>query len=96
MIHRRTLLTGLAMTPFARLLAAESKPRLRVAQIGTSHAHAAGKMDALRSLPDLYDVVGFAEPIAGRQAAAQKVKSFAGLLGICFFGRVTGNGWRAD
>ena len=79
MIHRRTLLTGLAMAPFAGLLAAESKPRLRVAQIGTSHAHAAGKMDALRSLPDLYDVVGFAEPIAGRQAAAQKSKSFAGL-----------------
>ena len=67
------------MAPFAGLLAAEGKPRLRVAQIGTSHAHAAGKMDALRSLPDLYDVVGFAEPIAARQAAAQKAKSFAGL-----------------
>ena len=79
MIHRRTLLTGLAMAPFAGLLAAEGQPRLRVSQIGTSHAHAAGKMDALRSLPDLYDVVGFAEPIAGRQAAAQKAKSFAGL-----------------
>ena len=67
------------MAPFAGLLAAEDKPRLRVGQIGTSHAHAAGKMDALRSLPDLYDVVGFAEPIAARQAAAQKAKSFSGL-----------------
>ncbi len=79
MIHRRTLLTGLAMAPFAGLLAAEGQPRLRVAQIGTSHAHAAGKMDALRSLPDLYEVVGYAEPIASRQAAAQTAKSFAGL-----------------
>jgi len=79
MIHRRTLLTGLALAPFAGLLAAEGKERLRVAQIGTSHAHASGKMDALRSLPDLYDVVGFAEPIASRQAGAQKAKSFAGL-----------------
>ena len=79
MIHRRNLLAGLAMAPFAGLLAAEDKPRLRVGQIGTSHAHAAGKMDALRSLPDLYDVVGFAEPIAARQAAAQKAKSFSGL-----------------
>ena len=79
MIRRRTLLAGLAMAPFAGLLAAEDKPRLRVAQLGTSHAHAAGKMDALRSLPGLYDVVGFAEPIAARQAAAQKAKSFAGL-----------------
>jgi predicted dehydrogenase len=79
MMHRRTLLTGLALAPFAGLLAAESKERLRVAQIGTSHAHAAGKMDALRSLPDLYEVVSYAEPIASRQAAAQTAKSFAGL-----------------
>jgi predicted dehydrogenase len=79
MMHRRTLLAGLAMAPFARLLAADSSARIRIAQIGTSHAHASGKMDALRSLPDLYAVVGFAEPIAARQASAQKAKSFAGL-----------------
>lgn len=79
MMHRRTLLAGMAMAPFARLLAADSSARIRIAQIGTSHAHASGKMDALRSLPDLYDVVGFAEPIAARQAFAQKAKSFAGL-----------------
>lgn len=79
MMHRRTLLTGLAMAPFAGLLAAEPPARIRIAQIGTSHAHASGKMDALRSLSDLYEVVGFAEPIASRQAAAQKAKSFAGL-----------------
>jgi predicted dehydrogenase len=78
-MHRRTLLTGLAMAPFAGLLAAEPPARIRIAQIGTSHAHASGKMDALRSLSDLYEVVGFAEPIASRQAAAQKAKSFAGL-----------------
>ena len=79
MIHRRTLLTGIALAPFAGLLAADAVARIRIAQIGTSHAHASGKMDALRSLTDLYDVVGFAEPIAARQAAAQKAKSFAGL-----------------
>ena len=79
MMHRRTLLTGLALTPFAPLLGAGATERIRIAQIGTSHAHASGKMDALRSLPDLYEIVGFAEPIAARQAAAQKAKSFAGL-----------------
>ena len=79
MIHRRTLLTGFALAPFAGLLAADAPARIRIAQIGTSHAHASGKMDALRSLTDLYDVAGFAEPIAARQAAAQKAKSFAGL-----------------
>jgi predicted dehydrogenase len=79
MIHRRTLLTGLALAPFAGLLAAETPARIRIAQIGTSHAHAAGKMDALRSLSELYEVVGFAEPIAARQASAKKAKAFAGL-----------------
>lgn len=79
MMHRRTLLTGFAMAPFANLLAAEPSARIRIAQIGTSHAHASGKMDALRSLSDLYEVVGFSEPIASRQAAAQKAQSFAGL-----------------
>jgi len=79
MMHRRTLLAGLALAPFAQLLGANTTERIRIAQIGTSHAHASGKMDALRSLTDLYDVVGFAEPIAARQAAAQKAKSFAGL-----------------
>jgi len=79
MMHRRTLLAGLALAPFAQLLGANTTERIRIAQIGTSHAHASGKMDALRSLTDLYDVVGFAEPIATRRAAAQKAKSFAGL-----------------
>ena len=78
-MHRRTLLAGLALAPFAQLLGANDPGRIRIAQIGTSHAHASGKMDALRSLSDLYDVVGFAEPIAARQAAARKSKSFAGL-----------------
>ena len=79
MMHRRTLLTGLALAPFAQLLGADLRARIRIAQIGTSHAHAAGKMDSLRSLTDLYDVVGFAEPIASQQVAAQKSKSFVGL-----------------
>lgn len=79
MMHRRTLLTGLALAPFARLLAADTPARIRIAQIGTSHAHASGKMDALRSLPDLFDVAGYAEPVAARQGAAQKSKSFIGL-----------------
>jgi len=79
MMHRRTLLASLALAPFAPLLGANTANRIRIAQIGTSHAHATGKMDALRSLTELYDVVGFAEPIASRQASAQKSKSFAGL-----------------
>jgi predicted dehydrogenase len=46
------LLAGAATPLFA------DSPRLRVGQIGTGHAHASGKMEAVRSLPDLYEVVG--------------------------------------
>lgn len=35
-----------------------AEPRIRIGQIGTQHPHAAGKMEALRRLSDLYEVVG--------------------------------------
>ena len=56
-----------ALWPFADGFASAAPAKIRIGQLGTSHAHASGKMDALRSLIDLYDVVGVAEPIAGRQ-----------------------------
>ena len=36
--------------------------RLRIGQIGTEHAHAAGKMEAMRSLTDVWEVVGVTGP----------------------------------
>ena len=36
--------------------------RLRIGQIGTEHAHAGGKMEAMRSLTDLWEVVGVTGP----------------------------------
>jgi predicted dehydrogenase len=36
-------------------------------------------MDAIRSMPELYEVVGIAEPIAGRQTTAAGQRSYAGL-----------------
>ncbi|NLS96214.1 MAG: Gfo/Idh/MocA family oxidoreductase [Planctomycetaceae bacterium] len=35
--------------------------RVKIGQIGTGHAHASGKMDALRKLTDDYEVVGVVE-----------------------------------
>ena len=40
----------------------QSAGPVRVGQIGTKHAHAGGKMSAMRKFPDLFDVVGVAEP----------------------------------
>ncbi len=41
-------------------LAAKPGEILRIGQIGTEHAHAGGKMAAMRSLSDIWDVVGVA------------------------------------
>ncbi len=53
-MKRRTFLLACGSSAFA----ADATPRLRIGQIGTRHAHAAGKMTAMRSLPDLWEVAG--------------------------------------
>ncbi|MBE2282824.1 MAG: Gfo/Idh/MocA family oxidoreductase [Prosthecobacter sp.] len=55
-MKRRTFLLACGSTAFA----ASAPSRLRIGQIGTEHAHAAGKMAAMRSLTDLWEVVGVA------------------------------------
>ena len=58
--------------------AKSSKPRIRIGQIGTSHAHASGKMETMRGSED-FELVGVVEPDAARRAAAEKSKSYAGV-----------------
>jgi len=52
---------------------------VRVGQIGTAHAHAGGKMDAMRRLRDEYEVVGIAEPDPERRKAAMQSPVYRGL-----------------
>lgn len=72
-------MTAAALAPLASAFAAGRSGRIRVGQVGTSHAHASGKMESVRSLSDLYEVVGVAEPVPGRQTAAKGAKAYAGL-----------------
>jgi predicted dehydrogenase len=53
--------------------------RIRVGQIGTAHAHAAGKMDALRRLVDDFELVGVVEPDPARRRAAENDPVYRGL-----------------
>lgn len=55
-MKRRSFLLACGST----VLATNASARLRIGQIGTEHAHAAGKMAAMRSLSDLWEVVGVA------------------------------------
>lgn len=62
---------------FARAQGAKP-PRIKVGQIGTGHAHAGGKMQAMRASEE-YEVVGIVEPDPARRAAMEKSPTYAGL-----------------
>jgi predicted dehydrogenase len=68
--ERRTFLKTAGAVAFGSILAAPligrasegPRRKVKIGQIGTGHAHASGKMDALRKLTDDYEVVGIVEP----------------------------------
>jgi predicted dehydrogenase len=74
--------SGLAFASFAAtslaVNAQNAKPRIRIGQIGTAHAHAGGKMETMRASSD-FEVVGIAEPDEGRRAALATSKTYAGV-----------------
>ena len=53
--------------------------KVRVGQIGTGHAHAAGKMAAMRKLSDEFEVVGIVEKNRKMRDAAKKRGTYGGL-----------------
>ncbi len=55
------------------------RERIKIGQIGTAHAHASGKMAALRKLRDDYEVVGIAEPDRDRQKRLQDSSAYRAL-----------------
>ncbi len=72
MNRRQFLITTATASASGLLPAAAQPPILRIGQIGTQHAHASGKMVAVRGLPKLWEVVGLVEPDASRsQTTAQ-------------------------
>jgi predicted dehydrogenase len=82
LLTRRASITTLAGAALGAVLPSASAVgagKIGIGQIGTSHSHAAGKMQAIRSLPDLYEVIGIAEGDEKRRATAAKNKAFAGL-----------------
>lgn len=58
--------------------AADAKPRIKIAQIGTTHAHATGQLAALRECAD-FEVIGVWEPDEKKRASALKEAAFNGL-----------------
>ncbi|MDA7633374.1 Gfo/Idh/MocA family oxidoreductase [bacterium] len=75
-----TALTTLAAIPVASGLGAiqadGASERIKIGQIGTQHAHASGKMQSLRKLRDLYEVVGVVEPDSEAREKAERSATF--------------------
>jgi predicted dehydrogenase len=62
-MKRRQFIAGAATALVGSSRQALAKPpRIRIGQIGLAHPHAAGKLSAIRSLPDTYELVGVVEP----------------------------------
>jgi predicted dehydrogenase len=88
MLTRRTFLqnasmaaAGAAVAPVVRAAAggvARAAPPIRVAQIGTAHAHAAEKWEALKRFPELFSVAGIHEPDSAQRARASGRREYAG------------------
>ncbi len=79
-MHRRSFLFQTLATSAAPLsTAADGAKKIRIGQIGTAHAHAGGKMDAMRGLVDLFEVAGIVESDAALRESAMKSKTYEGL-----------------
>jgi len=62
MKRRNFILSTAAALTATPLYARAHRPRIRIGQIGLAHPHSLGKLNAIRSLPDTYDLVGVVEP----------------------------------
>lgn len=82
-MRRRTFLQNTlavaAASSSSRAVADVKLPKLKIGQIGTGHSHAAGKMDAIRSLAETYEVVGIVESDEALRAKAEKSPTYSGL-----------------
>jgi predicted dehydrogenase len=81
---RRSFLAQAAAVPAAGAIlsavhAAPLRQPIKVGQIGVGHAHASGKMATMRKLPELFEVVGIAEPDEARRRAAETSAAYRDL-----------------
>ena len=72
---------GLATTALAQpsARAADKNAPIKVAQIGTRHAHASGQIATLRKYPDVFAIVGVVEPDAERRKSLANHPAYKGL-----------------
>jgi predicted dehydrogenase len=78
-MNRRTFQTLTLTAGASSLFAVEAfKPKIKIGQIGTRHAHAGGQLAALRKCPD-FEVVGVVEADPVRRKILEASADYAGL-----------------
>src|ERR1043166_7094995 len=72
------LAAAVGTEPIVRAATTSDAPKLRIGQFGTGHAHADGKIAAIRRSPD-FELVGVVEPDPQLRRAAESRKDYAGV-----------------
>ena len=69
--------SSLIVSHWSSTLYGQSQARIRVGQIGTKHGHAGGKLDAIKKMGELFELVGVVEEDDGQKARVQGTGAFA-------------------
>lgn len=81
-MNRRRFIISSTGALLAASLAGYSKPsasRIRIGQIGTQHAHASGKLQAIRNQPESYELVGVVERDPNERANRSQSSAYKGV-----------------
>lgn len=78
MLRRRSVLATLTLASLSQIARAKGSP-IRIGQIGTRHAHAAGKLATIRKFPELFELAGVAEPDSGQRSRVASQGAFQGI-----------------
>ncbi len=73
---------AIGVLEFPSIVGAAVPAKIKIGQIGTTHAHALGKLTTIRSFHDLYELVGVVEPDAKRRDSFARNKTFTGVKWI--------------
>lgn len=81
LMKRRQLCKASVLVPLGltQLSAAVSKPPIRIGQIGTKHAHASGKIAAIRKLNTEFELVGVVESDREQRGRVADSGAYAGV-----------------
>lgn len=94
LLSRRAAMGSLAALPgLSSVSAVEAKDRIRIGQIGTTHAHAT-KLSVYRASPD-FEVVGVVEPDAEARKRAETQEAFKGVKWLSLEGLLGTAGLKA-